>query len=77
MEKCKTDKKKPKKKKEEEPQILWILRIFCIAITLSALLSLLSEAVLGEAGLVLALMVLMVFILLGILFDIVGKVTYA
>ena len=65
-------KRKENKKKQEEPQILWILRIFCIAITLSALLSLLSEAVLGEAGLVLALMVLMVFILLGILFDIVG-----
>ena len=77
MEKCKTDKKKPKKKKEEEPQILWILRIFCIAITLSAVLSLASETVLGSAGLVVALAVLLVFIALGILFDIIGMAVTA
>ena len=64
--------RKRKKKKEEEPQILWILRIFCIAITLSALLSLLSETVLGSAGLVAALLVLLAFIGLGILFDIIS-----
>ena len=77
MEKCKTDKKKPKKKKEEEPQILWILRIFCIAITLSAVLSLASETVLGSAGLVVALVVLLVFIALGILFDVIGMAVTA
>ena len=59
MEKnCKEPNRRKKKKKEEEPQILWILRIFFIAITLSALLSLLSEAVLGNAGLIVALLVL-------------------
>ena len=73
MEKnCKEPNRRKKKKKEEEPQILWILRIFFIAITLSALLSLLSEAVLGNAGLIVALLVLAVFIGLGILFDILG-----
>ena len=73
MEKnCKEKNRRKKKKKEEEPQILWILRIFFIAITLSAILSLLSEAVLGSAGLVVALLVLLVFISLGIVFDIIG-----
>ena len=64
--------RKRKKKKEEEPQILWILRIFCIAIALSAALSLASETVLGSAGLVLAVLVLLAFIALGIVFDIIG-----
>ena len=64
--------KRKKNKKKEEPQILWILRIFCIAITLSMVLSLLSETVLGSAGLIAALLVLLLFIALGILFDIIG-----
>ena len=43
-----------------------------MAIGLSALLSLVSESLLSGAGLVAALMIMVLFIALGILFDIIG-----
>jgi CBS domain containing-hemolysin-like protein len=66
-------KKKEKGNKQTAgPQYRWILRIFFVAISLSAVLSLLSATILEGAGLILALVVLLIFILLGILFDIIG-----
>lgn len=66
------EKPKKKNKREELPQYRWILRIFFIAIGLSAALSLLSETALEGAGAGMALFVLTLFIALGILFDILG-----
>lgn len=63
---------KKKKKRAELPQYRWILRIFFIAIGLSAALGLLSESVLQRAGIAVAVLVLILFILLGIVFDILG-----
>ena len=63
---------KTKNKSNEKPQYQWILRVFFMSVTLSAGLSLLSESALEGAGLWLALGVLFMFILLGIVFDIVG-----
>ena len=67
-------KKKPKsdKKGGQSSQYRWVATAFCLAVTLSAALSLASEAVLGGAGLVVALFILLAFILLGIVFDIIG-----
>ena len=67
-------KKKPKsdKKGGQSSQYRWVATAFCLAVTLSAALSLASESVLGTAGLVVALFILLAFILLGILFDIIG-----
>ena len=50
----------------------WALRIFLIAIALSAALSLLSETTLAGADIAMALLILGLFILLGIGFDILG-----
>lgn len=68
----KSEKNSKKCKKEEPPQYQWILRIFFIALGLSAALSLLSETTLNSAGTVVAVLVLVLFIALGILFDILG-----
>ena len=50
----------------------WALTAFLMAVGMSALLSFASEAVLADAGLLLALVILACFIGLGILFDIIG-----
>ena len=61
-----------KHKKEELSPYSWALRIFLIAIALSAALSLLSETTLAGADIAMALLILGLFILLGIAFDILG-----
>lgn len=66
------NKKTKAKNKKDEPQFRWILRIFFIALVLSAVLSLLSETALESAGMAVAVVVLMAFIVLGIVFDIIG-----
>jgi CBS domain containing-hemolysin-like protein len=66
------DSGKKKQKKAELPQYRWILRVFFIAVCLSAALSLLSETTMNGAGLAVSISVLLLFILLGILFDIIG-----
>ncbi len=64
--------KRKRKNNAEVPQYRWALRIFFIAVALSAALSLASESALTGAGIAAALMVLAGFIGLGILFDIIG-----
>ena len=63
---------KTDKKTGHSGQNRWVITAFCLAVTLSAVLSLASEAILSGAGLVVALIILAAFILLGILFDIIG-----
>ena len=62
------------KKEEAKPRSYWrwVLRIFLMSVTLSALLSFASGIVLADAGYALAIAVLVAFILLGIVFDIIG-----
>ena len=64
--------RRERKKKEPPSQIRWAAVVFCMAVVLSAGLSLTSEILLSGAGLALAVGVLLLFILLGILFDIIG-----
>ncbi len=61
-----------KKKKKEGSQVQWILRIFFIAVCLSATLSLVSETVLQNAEFIVAVLILLMFIGVGICFDIIG-----
>lgn len=61
-----------KNKKSESSKYRWALSTFLLAVGISALLSLASEAVLADAGLLLALLILALFIGLGIVFDIIG-----
>lgn len=50
----------------------WVVRVFLLSVSISALLSFLSEIVLQETGFVIAVLVLFCFIGLGIVFDIIG-----
>lgn len=72
MKKAKQSNLKKQKKHAEPPQYRWILRVFFIALALSATLSLVSETSLHGAGISVAALVLALFILLGIVFDILG-----
>ena len=60
------------KEKKGASQYRWALTVFCMAVTLSAVLSLASESMLDGAGVVVALLILAAFIVLGIVFDILG-----
>ncbi len=63
-------KKTPKKGKKTAGR--WAVQVFFIAVALSAVLSLASDQALDGAGLAVAFGVLLAFILLGIVFDIIG-----
>ena len=63
---------KAKKKNRTNPQYQWVAVVFCLSVSLSAVLSLMSETALDGAGYAVALGVLAVFIGLGIVFDIIG-----
>ena len=61
------DKSKPKKKKDS-----WPIKVFFLAIGLSAILSFFASTALEGTGYVVAITVLLVFIALGIIFDMIG-----
>ena len=64
----KNKKNKDKKKKSSH----WPLKVFLLSIALSAVLSFFSSTALSDAGMIVAIAILVVFILLGIVFDMVG-----
>ena len=70
----KKQKQQKKKGKQEKSTGRWAVQVFFIAVVLSAALSLTlaSEEALDGAGLAVAFAVLLAFILLGIVFDIIG-----
>lgn len=65
--------KKREEKKEKKPgRLRWPIQVFCISVVLSAVLSFASEEALDGADLAMAFVVLVCFILMGIIFDIIG-----
>ena len=64
--------KKEKHEKKSGSSNRWPITAFLMAVVLSAVLSLASEGVLDGAGMTIALLILLLFIGLGILFDILG-----
>ena len=64
--------RKPKKTEKTPSHARWVIRVFLIAVALSAAMSLCSGAVLEDAGYVTATLILLLFIALGIMFDIIG-----
>ena len=62
------------KKEETKPRSYWrwVVRIFLVSVALSALLGFASGIVLEGAGYVVATVVLSAFVLLGIVFDVIG-----
>ena len=63
--------KKAEKKKNAGPY-QWALTVFCMAVGLSAVLSLASETMMEGTGMAVALLILTLFIGLGIVFDVIG-----
>ncbi len=61
-----------KRPKGKEPPYRWAVTVFFLAVALSAALSFASQFFLEEAGAAFAAVVLVLFILLGIGFDIIG-----
>lgn len=64
--------KKSKQEKKGPSPYRWALTAFLMAVALSALLTLVSESMLDGAGMAVALLILLLFIGLGIVFDIIG-----
>ena len=60
------------KEKKKKSRNHWPLRVFLLAVALSAGLTICATGILSGAGLVVAVIVLCVFIALGIVFDMIG-----
>lgn len=63
---------KQHKKKKKSGNVRWIITIFFVTVIISSTISFLSSSIMEDAGLVEAFIVLLVIVLLGIIFDIVG-----
>ena len=61
-----------KQKKSSHTPYRWVLTVFIVAVVLAAAMSLASEILMSGAGVVVAVLILVLFILLGIVFDILG-----
>ena len=64
--------KKKQKKTKKHSNFRWIVTIFFVAVLISSAISFLSSSVMEDAGIVEAFVVLLLIVLIGILFDIVG-----
>lgn len=82
-EKPSKQQKKPEKKKsleekkamEKRKNALWVIRTFLLTLMLSAVFLVITEQVAEKGNLVLSLILLVILILLGIVFDMVGTAT--
>ncbi len=59
-------------KRERSKTIRWVVTIFFVTIFVSGSISLLSDVIMSASGIVMAFVILLVIILVGILFDIIG-----
>lgn len=65
-------KNKNKKVKKQSVRNTWPYKVFIIALTLSLCFSILSEMVLGKAGILVAILVIVLFVALAIITDMIG-----
>ena len=59
-------------KREKRKNIRWVVTIFLATILISGTISLISDEVMANSGVVVAFLILLAIIFLGILFDIIG-----
>ena len=59
-------------KREKRKNIQWVITIFVMTILISGTISLVSDEVMANSGVVVAFCILLAIIFLGILFDIIG-----
>lgn len=59
-------------KKERKKTIRWVVTIFLVTIFVSGLITFVSDLIMGSSTMIVAFVILLVIVLLGILFDIIG-----
>ena len=59
-------------KKERNKTIRWVITIFFVTILISGIISLVSDEIMAASTIAVAFVILMMIVLIGILFDIVG-----
>ena len=59
-------------KKERNKTIRWVVTIFFVTILVSGIISLLSDQIMSASGVVVAFRILLIIILVGIIFDVIG-----
>ena len=59
-------------KKERNKTMRWVFAIFIATIVISGIISLVSEEIMANSGIVVAFVILLVIVLVGIVFDIIG-----
>jgi CBS domain containing-hemolysin-like protein len=64
--------KQKEKSKKEMFDLKWVLLIVGISFTLSIIMSLISQAIIPHLNIILGIFVTLVFVFIGILFDIIG-----
>lgn len=65
--------KKPKKQKQKKKSnVGWVIKITIITFIISVFLYVISSTALSNAGFIVAFCVLVIFILIGVIFDIIG-----
>lgn len=65
-------KKTPSKKIKKAIEYPWVIKLTCIAFIVSLMLSIISDRVLSKSGMIVGILILLVFIFLGIIFDMLG-----
>lgn len=65
-------KKKKTQKQKKNSNVRWIVTIFFVTVVISSTISFLSSSIMEDAGLVEAFVVLLLIVLLGVIFDIIG-----
>ena len=59
-------------KQERNKTVRWVVTIFLVTIVISGVISMLSDEIMSRSGIVMAFAILLLIILVGIIFDIIG-----
>ena len=59
-------------KNERNKSIRWVVTIFLVTIFITAFITLVSDEIMSNSGLVVSFVILLVIVLIGILFDVIG-----
>ena len=59
-------------RRERNRNIRWVITIFLVTILVSGVISLLSDIIMGNSSMAVAFLILLIIILVGIIFDVIG-----
>lgn len=72
IENLKVQIRRKEKKSKEKPNFKWILKIMGLAFVISLFFSFVSETILPNVNVIIGIFLVIVFILIGVLFDMIG-----